>query len=362
MQKAKIIILTLIIFVISFYLPISSVSQTNDNIDVYITYLTNYQNIKHEKDITKNGFKILETPPLIAKHKNLGELTVVAAIDNNCRRLVLFFINKNGYVVYKTDDLICNKWLKGQAVQPNFGVDCIYFCDLNGDRNDDIVVISRCKNDSGVYNFYTEKTYTVADALFQNDNGYYRDPRISDKINRFDMNKNHLAAAAFVRDGISTEFLYTAKTTGELFANGFKKTSNHFYTEYFEKFGVADFIPGYFTLEGQSCLMIYIADKNGRILWNFQPMHDYLNFYEIKSVSFCDIDRDGNKDILLIARFSTFDAYGNAVIVTDYNVYYQRSGYFVEDKKFKQAYKYTNGDNAEAIIEKIRKFKDLKYE
>ncbi len=52
--------------------------------------------------------------------------------------------------------------------------------------------------------------------LFQNEHGFYRDWRLSDKINRFGMNKSIRFIESFLVDGYSTEFLYTASTLDEL--------------------------------------------------------------------------------------------------------------------------------------------------
>jgi len=253
----------------------------------------------------------------------------------------------------KTDDFISNSWFKGQTRQINRNVLSISFGDLNGDNLDDIMVICACQNDSGLY---VGKTYQVADVLFQNQAGFYRDPRVSDKLNRFDMNKTDQAVIAFVRDGISTEFLFTAPTLDTLLAKGFQPITLQRFTEHFEKFGVVEVVPGFFDMAGQNYLMLYLIDQKGSILWNFQPMHDYVNFYAIDAISFRDIDGDGNKDLTLIARYVTYNPSGIAVIKKDYNIYYQRAGYFLEDTRFKQTYAGRETDNLDVIDNKARQY------
>ena len=282
-------------------------------------------------------------------HAALGKLKALPAIHWEYNRLALFFVSEDGVVIAKTDDFISNSWLEGQTRQTNRDLLSISCFDLNGDGLDDIIIISACRNDFGIY---ADKTYPVADVLFQNQQGFYRDPRVSDKINRFDMNKTDQAVLAFVRDGVSMEFLFTAKNLAELLAKGFKPISSQCFTEHFEKFGVVDVISGFFNMAGQNYLMVYIVDKDGRILWNFQPMHYYVNFYAISAFSFRDIDGDGNKDLLLIGYYVTYDEDRTVIIKKDYDIYYQRAGYFLEDIKFKQSY-YCQEDDTISTITKV---------
>ena len=112
-------------------------------------------------------------------------------------------------MVLKSDDFIGNNWRRGQVRQTNRSVVCISVSDLNGDGLDDIILITACKNDVGQFSGIP---YQVADVYFQSESGFYRDYRISDKLNRFDMNQDYFQITDFVRDGISREFLFTAKT------------------------------------------------------------------------------------------------------------------------------------------------------
>ena len=71
------------------------------------------------------------------------------------------------------------------------------------------------------------------------DGSFYRDYRISDKINRFGMNKSISFLTSFVRDGYSTEFLYTSNTQQELVDSGFQIVPPYYYPVMFEKTGTA---------------------------------------------------------------------------------------------------------------------------
>ena len=290
---------------------------------------------------------------VMMEHAVLGNLKALPAIHQEYNRLALFFVTEDGAVVAKTDDFISNTWLKGQIRQTNRDLISLSCFDLNGDGLDDIIIISACRNDFGIY---ADKIYPVADVLFQNQQGFYRDPRISDKLNRFDMNKTDQAVLAFVRDDISMEFLFTAKNLADLLAKGFRPISSQCFTEYFEKFGVVDIICGFFNMAGQNYLMVYIVDKDGKILWNFQPMHYYVNFYAISALSFRDIDGDGNKDLLLIGNYVTYDEDRLVIIKKDYDIYYQRAGYFLEDMEFKQSYYCQEEDTISTITKMVRQY------
>lgn len=365
MQNKKYIKYILIFFLFVMYFTLQNVmpalSSTyaadtatgrNDENILLNEYSNHFSRVRYEKDITKNGFQVAKAHVSKIDHAVLGRLTLVPAISKDCHRLALFFLRKSGSVAIKTDDLINNAWLTGRARQTNRDIFCVAFCDLNADGLDDIILISTCQNNFGLY---AHKTYHIADVLFQDKKGFYRDPRISDKINRFDMNKTHRAVISFLRDGISTEFLFTAKNLDALLANGFKPVRSQCFTERFEKFGVVDVIPGFFNIAGQNYLMVYIIDKKGNVLWNFQTMHDYVNFYEICAISFRDIDGDGNKDFLLIARYVTYDGNGTAVIQKDYDIFYQRAGYFLEDTNFKKSYPCRENSNISVITKMARR-------
>ncbi|MCL2323468.1 MAG: VCBS repeat-containing protein, partial [Oscillospiraceae bacterium] len=169
-------------------------------------------------------------------------------------------------------------------------------------------------------------------------------------------NKNVYAIEDYVKYGKSTEFLYTSKNLKELIENGFNVISSQRFDVHLEKFGVVSFIPGFYDIAGQNYLMIYLIDSNVNILWNFQPMHDHGNFFSIKACSFIDIDGDGLKDIAILADYIDIDENGNAAHVTDFNIYYQEAGYFIEDTEFKNSYNFTNIDTLPDITQKARQF------
>ena len=199
--------------------------------------------------------------------------------------------------------------------------------------------------------------FNAGDALFQSESGFYRDWRISDKINRFDMGKDVFAVMSFIRDESSKEFLFTSKTLDELIGGGFKIINSRDYSVAFETFGAVRVVCGYASFNNQAHMMIYIVNADGRIVWNFQPMGAYANYYSYKDISFGDIDGDGYKDVAILVNYASLDDDGKAYIKADYNVYYQRTGYFAEDADIKNIFACTDDDSLDGILRTVRKLR-----
>ncbi|MBQ6886583.1 MAG: VCBS repeat-containing protein [Lachnospiraceae bacterium] len=275
--------------------------------------------------------------------------------------MALFFADESGKILYKTEQLETNHRNRGQMEQPNRGIAAISFQDVNGDERMDVVLITSCVNDSGAY---AGKSYKVGDVLFQSENEvlFYRDYRISDKINRFGMNKSVEAITAFVRDGYSTEFMYTATTLDELQKNGLQIIEEQCYTRSFAKLGKLLVVPGIYRISDYDVFMIYLVNEQGYIVSGLQPMGDFDNLYALKGINCRDIDGDGLKDIVVLARYSYEGAEGQLMVESDYSIYYQRTGGFSADTEIKSKYQCTDEDTMEALVEKARAYWGWKTE
>lgn len=280
---------------------------------------------------------------------------VIPAFDRQYSRLALFFVRESEEILYKTDQLETNNRTRGQMKQPNRGIAAISFQDVNGDERMDIVLITSCVNDTGDY---AGKPYKVGDVLFQSKEGvgFYRDYRISDKINRFGMNKSVEAITAFVRDGYSTEFMYTATTLEELQNNGLQIIEEQCYSRSFAKLGKILVVPGTYRIADYDIFMIYLVNEQGYIVSSLQPMGDYDNLYALKGINCRDIDGDGLKDIVVLARYSYEGEEGQLIVESDYSIYYQRTGGFSVDTDIKGIYQCSDEDTMEALIEKARAY------
>ena len=280
-RKNMLIIACIMLFAILFTLvPSFSFSvtaarrNTGSVAEEYVRYQSRLQNIEKITDLEENGFRLLEDQvfamplqkvPEDTPEEAVDEVWFYAALDKQYHRLAVFLADDNGQILYKTDQLEANYCYPGELRQPIEKLASVSFQDVDNDSDTDIILIAQCHNDRGDYQ---EKSYKVGDVLFQENGSFYRDYRISDKINRFDMNKNPACILNFVRDGRSTEFLYTAETYGELLSHNFRVIEEQSYTRNFEKLGKMKVVPGVYRMAEYDVFMIYLIDEQGNIWQN----------------------------------------------------------------------------------------------
>lgn len=328
----------------------------------YQDYIARFECIETVDDIENNNYRLLEDQifPYIMESFDTEEVNIVPAIEKDCHRLAIFISDSEGNILYKTNQLETNNLVLGQLEQPVVDLASIAFADVNVDGLSDIIIITKCVNSTGDY---TGKPYKVGDVLFQSEKGFYRDYRISDKLNRFDMNKSANSIVSYVRDGQSVEYLYTAKTLEELMENGFRVFEEQSYTRNFEKLGKLKVVPGVARVSQYDIFMVFLVNEQGDIVWSFQPMGDYDNLYSLRGVSSGkDLDGDGLKDIVILARYSYEGSNGELEIGCKCSIYYQRTGGFDMDKDFQNTYQYTEEDTMEEMVKKIREYWGWKVE
>lgn len=319
----------------------------------YQEYQERLNAIAGEWEIGDYGFAVIEDQIFPIETECFGNVWLVPAMEVKYHRLAVFLVDEEGIVHYKTDQLAVNSWNVGSLEQPIKGISAVSFQDLNRDGRMDIVLIAECRNRTGAY---VGKSYTVGDVLFQNDEGFYRDYRISDKINRFGMNRSAESIIVYVRDGYSTEFLYTASTKSELLRHGFTIIEEQDYSRQFEKLGYLEVMPGTYTMAKFSTFMIYLINEQGNIVWSFQPMGDFDNLYALKGIRCVDIDGDGMKDILVLARYSYAGANNELLTKSDYSIYYQRTSGFETDTEVKKSVRCSDEDTVAGLVEKARAY------
>ena len=321
----------------------------------YQAYRTRLGRIETFGDISENGFAIVEnqTFPIEIEGYEEGSVSLVPALDETYNRLALFLVDADGTVLYKTDQLETNSCILGQMEQPNRGIAAVSYQDLNGDGALDIVLITTCAGGD-----HGETSYKVGDVLFQTTGklAFYRDYRISDKLNRFGMNKSVDTIVACVRDGYSTEFMYTAATLDELLSHGLKIIDEQCYTRVFGKLGRLQVVPGTYRIADYEIFMIYLVNEQDYIVSSLKPMGDHYNLYALRGISCRDIDGDGLKDMVVLARYSDEDENGSMVVESDYAVYYQRTGGFSADEDIKDYYICSEDDTMEALVKKVREY------
>lgn len=318
-------------------------------------YQARFDGISTIEDIEPMGYDVMEEQifPISAESFGNGEYTFIPAMEKDYHRLAVFVADEAGNILFKTNQLETNNRIPGQLKQPVRALSAVNFSDLDRDGKTDIILITRCVNDRGDY---AGKPYKVGDVLFQGDGTYYRDWRISDKLNRFDMNRSVNSIIAFVRDKKSTEFLYTATTLDELLEKGFVIIEEQDYARRFEKLGKLQVVPGIYHISEYDVFMIYLVNEQGDIVWSFQPMGSYDNLYTLRGITGKDVDGDGMKDLVVLARYTYEGDNGELLIKTECAIYYQRTGGFDVDTGFSRTYQCNEEDTMEALIPKIRAY------
>lgn len=323
----------------------------------YYEYRDCLDSIEYRADISESGYEIVEEQifPIEIQGYGEDEVLLIPAFDGKYNRLALFFTDADGKVIYRTDQLETNNRVLGQMKQPECDIAAIGFRDLDKDGRKDIILITSYADKEAPY---TGRTNKVGDVLFQSrrDVRFYRDYRISDKINRFGMNKSAEFITAFVRDGMSTEFLYTAQTLDELLSNGMQIITEQCYYRTFGKMGRLQVVPGTYRISNYDVFMIYLVNEQGIIISSLQPMGYYDNLYALRGISCRDIDGDGLKDITVLARYSYEGEEGQLVVESDYSIYYQRTGGFSADTDIKKRYRCKDDDTMELLVEKAREY------
>lgn len=359
----------------------------NGNIrTLYEEYNARFAAVEHREDIAKNGFETVDVHifPVqyeIGRQKEMetelvrqmkadpdadvkelkmnleAPVLMIPAYDTTYNRLALFFADEDGWIVYKTDRFETNSCVLGQMRQPEQELVSVAFQDLNGDTLTDIILITSCEIGG-------DQKYRIGDVLFQDTEGliFYRDYRISDKINRFGMNQNTDSITAFVRDGYSTEFLYTAVTLQELLRHGFQIITEQCYSRTFGKLGKLQVVPGTSHIADYDVFMVYLVNEQDYILSALQPMGDYDNLYALKGINCRDIDGDGLKDIVVLAKYSYEDEEHQLAVKSDYSIYYQRTGGFSADTEIKKRYPCSEEDTMQVVVERARAYWGWKTE
>lgn len=323
------------------------------------SYVEQFNSITTLADAVAGGYITLDTTHIIdslllsnGSSEEKIEIDMYAAVHSEFGRTALFFADSAGNILYKTEDLECNYFQKGSLYQPNVEIAGIGTRDVNHDGLIDILLITRCHYDGVKFN--------IGDILFQNENadGFYRDWRVSDKINRFSMNKDIDMMTAFAGNGQSSEFLYSAATLDELITGNFKPLKYQTFDAEFEKFGTVQVVPGTYTMGSHHIFILYLVDTEGRILWNFQAMRNYDNFSQMTGLSFKDVDGDGWADLSVLIEYKNLDDNNDTYAVTDFSIYYQRNGYFFEDTDFHNEFvgKLTGSETMDDVVQSARKY------
>ncbi len=80
------------------------------------------------------------------------------------------------------------------------------------------------------------------------------------------------------------------------------------------------------------------------------------NLYALKGMVCRDVDGDGMKDVVVLARYSYAGPEGEQLIDTKCDIYYQRTDGFQAEENFGEIYQCTEEDTMEELVEIIREY------
>ena len=152
----------------------------------YQDFLERMESVKNRAELEDNGFTVIEEHVFPLEMAGRGEVFLIPAMDEECHRMVLFFAGGQGEIVFRTEQLETNCQVPGRLCQQNRGVAAVSFPDVDKDGRQDVVLISLCNTQADG----SGTTYKVGDVLFQGEGSFYRDWRLSNKLNRFGMGRN----------------------------------------------------------------------------------------------------------------------------------------------------------------------------
>lgn len=147
-----------------------------------------------------------------------------------------------------------------------------------------------------------------------------------------------------------------SNTLGELLFNGFEISQEHSYYQEFEKWGSLFVVSGGYRMAEYYVFMVYLVNKEGYIVWCFQPVRDYESLYAVRGIICEDINGDGLKDRVVLASYLFDEANNESVMLNNYSVYYQRSGGFYEDTDVKLGYQCSNAETMDEVKAKLRTY------
>ena len=143
---------------------------------------------------------------------------------------------------------------------------------------------------------------------------------------------------------------------------GFQIISEQCYTRTFGKLGKLQVVPGTYRIADYDVFMVYLVNEQDYILSMLQPMGSYDNLYALKGINCRDIDGDGLKDIVVLAKYSYEDEEHKLAVSSDYSIYYQRTGGFSADTEIKNWYQCSEEDTMQTVVERARAYWGWKTE
>lgn len=113
-----------------------SESQARGDYEAYKAYQARFEGIAHQSQIQEAGFSVIQEQVFPLETACFGPVTVIPALDEEHRRLGLFFAGPEGEICYRTEQLETNIRRKGCLDQCNEGIAAVSFQDVDEDGLD----------------------------------------------------------------------------------------------------------------------------------------------------------------------------------------------------------------------------------
>lgn len=117
----------------------------------------------------------------------------------------------------------------------------------------------------------------------------------------------------------------------ELQKNGLEIIDKQSFWVDFEKWGRVKFVSSQILDDGSYKLQFYLINDRGAILYSFPSFYGNQSwfFYELRSISFRDANKDGLKDVIVIADYVSGAGEGGAIPFPVASIYFEKDKSFV---------------------------------
>lgn len=150
----------------------------------------------------------------------------------------------------------------------------------------------------------------------------------------------------------------TKENLSKLKKNGFEIIPDQSFWTKLEGFGRVKFISGYTMDMGTPILNFYLVDSNENIIYKLSNFYGNMwIFDEIKAISFRDVNKDGLKDIIVIADYILGHGENAATPFPVAGIYFQKDKNFIDFAKLDESIYDSKNSGS---IDKVLKFVENK--
>lgn len=143
------------------------------------------------------------------------------------------------------------------------------------------------------------------------------------------------------------------RTLDDLKNGGLQVIENQSFNINLENFGTARLVCGSKRENASETLQIYLIDNNNNVLYKFDDFYgnEKGGFKGISAISFADVDNDGEKDIVIIAKYSI----GKSNSVSVGSIYFNKGKEFKNDKNLDDKINKSSSRNSISTMIKFAK-------